>query len=414
MNLITVIILAAIVVNLAITVYGDHLNLKALRPAPPQEFAALYDARRYRRAQEYLRANTVFGWFSGAFDLMVLLAFWFGGGFVALDGWVRSPARGELFTGMLFIGALLGFKLFLGIPFSLYATFVIEEKFGFNRMTVPTFFADLAKKFILTVLLGGPLLAGILFFFQAAGTDAWWISWLVVTGFMLLLQYVAPTWILPLFNRYTPLEEGELRDAIFQYARSIRFPLENVFLMDGSRRSSKSNAFFTGFGRHRRIVLFDTLVEQLSSAELVGVLAHEMGHYTKKHIFKMMFLGVIQMGVLFFLLSLFISSEMLSEAFFMPQPRLYAGIVFFMILYAPIDLVVSLLVQAVSRRHEFEADRFAAETTGQSSAMADALRKLSASNLSNLTPHPLYVFLHYSHPPVLERVRALALTGSRT
>jgi STE24 endopeptidase len=237
---------------------------------------------------------------------------------------------------------------------------------------------------------------------------AWWYCWLGVTLYMLVVQFIAPTWIMPLFNKFTPLEEGELKSAILSYASAIDFPLENVYMMDGSRRSTKSNAFFTGFGKHKRIVLFDTLIRQHSVKELVAVLAHEMGHYKKKHIRQGIILGILQTGLMLFLLSRFISYPGLFDAFYMQHISVYAGLIFFAMLYAPIDFFVGLFLQVLSRRNETNADRFAAETTGDPGSMVDALKKLSVHNLSNLTPHPFYVFLNYSHPPVLKRIQALS------
>jgi STE24 endopeptidase len=224
---------------------------------------------------------------------------------------------------------------------------------------------------------------------------------------MLGVQFIAPTWIMPLFNKFTPLDAGELKSAILSYAGSIKFPVENVYVMDGSRRSSKSNAFFTGFGKHRRIVLFDTLIKKHTTEELVAVLAHEMGHYKKKHILQTMALGILQMGMMLYLLSIFISYQGLFDAFYMPQKSVYAGLIFFAMLYSPLDFFIGIFMQMLSRSNETEADRFSAETTHDPQSMVDALKKLSTHNLSNLFPHPLYVFLNYSHPPVLKRIQAL-------
>jgi STE24 endopeptidase len=223
----------------------------------------------------------------------------------------------------------------------------------------------------------------------------------------LFLQFIAPTWIMPLFNKFTPLEEGELRESIFSYARSVNFSLENLFVMDGSKRSTKSNAFFTGFGKHKRIALFDTLIEKHSVAELVSILAHEIGHYKKKHILQSMAISILHSGLMFFLLSIFISHKGLFDAFYMEQMSIYAGLIFFGMLYSPLELLLSIFLQIFSRKNEYEADRFAVETTDTPETMVNALKTLSVHNLSNLTPHPFYVFLNYSHPPVLERIQAL-------
>jgi len=373
----------------------------------PEAFAGVYDKNQYQKSQAYLRENTRFGWIAGTFNTMVILAFWFLKGFPYLDHWVRSLGLGPVLSGLVYMGILLLFKAVLSLPFHVYGTFVIEEKFGFNRTTPKTFVLDMLKGLGLTIMLGGPLLAGILAFFQYAGGNAWWYCWIAVSLFMLGVQYIAPTWIMPLFNKFTPLLEGELREAIFNYARSIRFSLENIFVMDGSRRSSKSNAFFTGFGKHKRIVLFDTLIDRHSTQALLAVLAHEMGHYKKRHILQMTLMGIAQTGLLFFLLSFFVSFQGLFDAFYMGQKSVYAGMIFFGMLYAPLEFFIGIFMQMLSRKNEYDADRFAVETTREATAMIDALKRLSVDNLSNLTPHPFYVFLNYSHPPVLKRIEAI-------
>ena len=407
MNTIAIIILAAIIFNYALNGLADYLNLSMLRNDLPEAFRGVYDSDRYRKSQQYLKVNTRFGWTTATFDVAVILIFWFAKGFPLLDEWVRSFNYGPVFTGLIYMAVLLLFKGLLSLPFSLYATFVIEERFGFNQTTWTTFVMDLAKGLLLAVLLGAPLLAGILAFFVHAGTNAWWYCWIAVTLYMLGVQFIAPTWIMPLFNKFTPLEAGELKSAILSYAGSINFPIENVYVMDGSRRSRKSNAFFTGFGKHRRIVLFDTLIKQHTTGELLAVLAHEMGHYKKKHILQTMVLGILQMGIMLYLLSIFISYQGLFDAFYMPQKSVYAGLIFFAMLYSPLDFFIGIFMQMLSRRNETEADRFSAETTHDPQSMVAALKKLSVHNLTNLRPHPVYVFLNYSHPPVLQRISEL-------
>ena len=408
MNFIAIIILVAIGVDFILNLLADGLNLKQLQSELPQTFQGVYDADRYRKSQQYLKVNTQFGWVTSAFSLSLILVFWFAKGFLLLDQWVRSFELGPVLTGLVYMGILLLSKAILSLPFGLYATFVIEERFGFNTTTWKIYVMDLIKGLALALLLGTPLLAAILMFFQYAGANAWWYCWIGITLYMLGVQYIAPTWIMPLFNKFTPLEDGELKSAILSYANSIDFPLENVYQMDGSRRSTKSNAFFTGFGKHKRIILFDTLIKQHSVKELVAVLAHEMGHYKKKHIHQSLILGILQTGLMLFLLSHFITYEGLFEAFYMPQQSVYAGMIFFAMLYAPIDFFVTIFLQILSRKNEIAADQFAAETTKDPRSMVAALKKLTVHNLSNLTPHPFYVFLNYSHPPVLKRIQMLA------
>ena len=407
MNFIAIIILCAIGVDFILNLVADGLNLKHLQSKLPQTFQGVYDADRYRKSQQYLKMNTQFGWLTSVFNLSVILVFWFAKGFPMLDRWVRSFELGPVLTGLIYMGILMLFKAFLSLPFRLYATFVIEARFGFNTTTWKIYLMDLIKGVALALLLGTPLVAAILMFFQYAGANAWWYCWMGVTLYMLGVQFIAPTWIMPLFNKFTPLEDGELKAAILSYANSINFPLENVYQMDGSRRSTKSNAFFTGFGKHKRFVLFDTLIKQHSVNELVAVLAHEMGHYKKKHIRQSLILGILQTGLMLFLLSHFITYEGLFKAFYMPQQSVYAGMIFFAMLYAPIDFFVAIFLQVLSRKNETAADQFAAQTTKDPLSMVAALKKLSVHNLSNLTPHPFYVFLNYSHPPVLKRIQML-------
>ncbi len=407
MNIYAVIILATLILSFVIDLVTEILNLKALKPELPEEFKGVYDADAYRKSQEYTRVHTKFGFVSSTFGLAVTLIFWFAGGFHYLDQIVRGWHLHPILTGIFYIGILVFARGLLSLPFSIYGTFVIEERFGFNKTTPKTFVLDLLKGLLLGILLGAPVLAGVLAFFEYAGDLAWVYCWIATTVFTLFVQFIAPTWIMPLFNKFTPLEEGELRDAIFDYAEKVKFSLKNVFVMDGSKRSTKSNAFFTGFGKNKRIALFDTLIEKHTVPELVAVLAHEIGHYKQKHIIQSMVISILHAGVMFYLLSIFLGHKGLFEAFYMEQMSTYAGLIFFGMLYSPIELILSVFMQIFSRKNEYEADRFAAKTTKDPESMISALKKLSLHNLSNLTPHPLYVFLNYSHPPMLQRIRAL-------
>jgi STE24 endopeptidase len=407
MNMYAVVILSALVFSFILDLVTEILNLKALRDELPEEFAGVYNAAAYRKSQEYTRVKTRFGFLTSTFAITVTLLFWFGGGFQYLDGIVRGWSRNPILAGLAYIGILVVARTALSLPFSIYSTFVIEERFGFNKTTVRTFITDIVKAMGLGLLLGAPLLAGVLCLFQYAGVVAWLYCWLATTIFMLFVQFIAPTWIMPLFNKFVPLADGELRQAILAYTRSVGFPLKNLFVMDGSRRSAKANAFFTGFGNNKRIALFDTMIEKHSVAGLVGILAHEIGHYKKRHILQGIVISILHMGVVFYLLSLFISHAGLFEAFFVQKPSIYAGLIFFSLLYAPIEMIFSVFLQIVSRRNEYQADRYAAETTRDPGSLIQALKLLSLHNLSNLTPHPLYVFLNYSHPPVLARIQAI-------
>lgn len=407
MNIYAIIIIATIAIDFFLDIISNYLNLSSLSKKLPEEFKGVYDEKTYAKSQEYTKTVTRFGFITGGFDLVLLLAFWFSGGFNWLDQMVRAWGFGELVTGLVYIVLLMMAKSIISLPFSIYSTFVIEERFGFNKTTPKTFVLDLVKGLALGSLIGIPLLAGMLAFFMYTGDLAWLYAWIAITCFSLLMQYIAPTWIMPLFNKFTPLEEGELRTAIEEYTEKVDFPLQGLFVIDGSKRSSKSNAFFTGFGKNKRIALYDTLIENHTNDELVAVLAHEIGHYKKKHIIKGMLISIIQTGVMLYVLSIFLQAEGLFNAFYMDEMSVYAGLIFFGMLYAPIDMILSVFMQISSRKHEYEADEYAATTTGNPEDMIATLKKLSKDNLSNLTPHPFYVFLNYSHPPVLKRINAI-------
>ena len=303
---ITIVVLVTLIGSYLIDNLADFLNLGNLNQPLPEEFKNDYNREKYNKSQDYLKTNTKFGFITSSFDLVIILVFWFSGGFGYIDSFVRSFEYNLIVTGLLFTGILLILKLLLSLPFGIYSTFVIEEKFGFNKTTAKVFITDIIKSIILSAILGGILLSIIFWFFQSGGPYAWVFCWAFSTIFLLIVQYIVPTWIMPLFNKFTPMEEGSLKEAILNYAKSIDFSLANIFVMDGSKRSSKSNAFFTGFGKNKRIVLFDTLIKEQTTKELVSVLAHEMGHFKKKHIIKRMVTGIIQMGFVFFLISIFI------------------------------------------------------------------------------------------------------------
>lgn len=407
MNTFAVIILVAIIGEYLLSLASSILSLRTFSPTLPAEFRDVFDEDKYAQARHYSQTRTYFGFIHSSVDLIILLTFWFSGGFEWFDQVVRTAGYGPLVSGLVYIGSLTLASSLLGLPFRLYSTFVIEARFGFNRTTVGTFASDLLKGLVLGVVLGGLLLAVVLLFFEWAGPLAWLWCWLAATAFMLAIQFVAPTWIMPIFNKFTALEDGELHDAIVNYTRSASFPLQGLFIVDGSRRSSKANAFFTGFGTNKRIGLFDTLVDDYSVQEVVAVVAHEVGHYKKQHIVKSMVLSVAHLGVMFWVLSFFLRQEALFTAFSVTEPSVYTGLLFFGLLFTPVELVLSVLLNVFSRKNEFEADEFSAMTTGDGESLVRALKKLSADNLSNLTPHPVDVFLHYSHPPVLERIRSL-------
>lgn len=407
MNPFTLFIVIALVLSFIVDTIVSIVNLKALQPELPREFADVYDGAAYAKSQEYTTAQTRFSLISGSVSFVAILLFWFSGGFGFVDNFARGFGFGDIITGIIFIVSLVVLNSVLSLPFSIYGTFVIEERFGFNKTTYATFLADRLKGITLGALIGLPLIAGILWFFETTGSTAWLWCWGAVTLFSLIIHFIAPTVIMPLFNKFTPIEEGELKTALFDYAKSVNFPLTGIYIIDGSKRSNKSNAFFTGFGKNKRIALYDTLVNTHTVDELVAVLAHEVGHYKHRHVYKSMVLSFIQSGLLFYMLSLFTNNKSLTDAFYLEQPSVYASIVFFSMLYSPVSEILSVLSNMFSRKNEYEADNYAVKTIQTPESMISALKRLSATNLSNLTPHPLHVFLNYSHPPVLARINAI-------
>lgn len=408
-NLFALVILGALLFEYVLSTVARFLNLRAMTPSPPPAFAHIYDADAYRTSQEQTRATTRFELTSAKIQLAVLLGFWFFGGFAWLDAEVRALGWGTPWNGLAFIGVLALGQVLLSLPLSIYETFVLEARFGFNRTTPRTFVLDWLKGLALGIVLGGAMLSLILLFFEYAGDNAWWLCWLAVSVLSLVFQLIVPVWILPLFNTFTPLKEGALRDAITDYAKRVGVALEGLFVIDGSRRSSRANAYVTGFGGSKRIALFDTLVEKQTVPELVAVLAHEVGHDKLRHVPKMLLLSIAHSGLLFFLMQYVLTEPGLFAAFGIAEPSVYAGLVFFGLLFAPVELVAGVALNALSHRHEFEADRFAAETADPE-AMVSALEKLARDNLVNLTPHPFHVALTSSHPPLPARVAAIRAT----
>jgi STE24 endopeptidase len=407
MNSWLIFILAVIIAHFILDVVVARLNLRALSPQVPDEFADTFDSEDYRRSQRYTSVKTRFGLLQNSVSTVVTVIFLVAGGFNIIDRLARSVADAPIVTGIVFTGLLLLLSFLLELPFSIYSTFGIEARFGFNRTKPLTFLTDIVKGLVLALILGIPLLALILWFFEMGGELAWLYAWFGVVAFGIVLQFFAPVLIMPLFNRFTPLADGPLKERILAYTRQQRFSIGGIYTMDGSKRSTKLNAFFTGFGRYRKIVFFDTLLEKLDDDEIVAVLAHEMGHFKNRHIWKMMAASILQTGLMFFLLALIIENRGLFAAFGMDQVSIYASLVFFAFLYAPLNTLLAIGTNYMSRRHEVSADRFAAESTGRSAPLVRALKKLSRENLSNLTPHPVAVAISYSHPPVLQRLEAL-------
>ncbi len=386
----------------------EVLNVNHLRTELPEGFERVYDPERYRRSQEYLIDNTRFDVMESSVTTSFLVIFILAGGFNFVDMTARRLGFGEILTGLAFAAMLVIVAVIWRLPFAWHRTFGIEGRYGFNRMDGRTFRIDIVKRLFLMAVIGGPVLALVICFFAGAGSWAWVYCWAAAAAIHLFLVFVAPTILMPLFNRFEPLADGKLKESITRYADEQGFAVGGILTMDGYRRSTKTNAFFVGFGRTRRIVLYDTLVDKHDPEELVIILAHEMGHFKKKHVHKLIGFAILSMGLMFYILSLFINNADLFSAFRMTHTSVYASLVFFGFIYGPIAAVLAIATNVVARGFEFEADAFASATYGNPELLIRALKKLSVDNLTNLTPHPLKVFFEYSHPPVLERIRRLA------
>lgn len=384
----------------------DFLNAKSWDQKLPDIVADLYDQKEYEKAKNYAKENGRLSLISGLLSTIVVLLMLLFKGFGFVDSWVSDISSNKIVQSLLFFGSLSAASFLIGLPFSLYKTFVIEEKYGFNKTTWKTYIADFFKSLILGALIGGAILSALTWVYYELPNNFWWIAWLIMTAFSLFFATFYTTLILPLFNKLEPLEEGSLRSTIESYAKGVDFPLTNIFVIDGSKRSSKANAFFSGLGKKKAIVLYDTLMKENTEEELTAILAHEVGHYKKNHIKQSMFLGVIQTGVLFFLFGLLSNSSALAGALGAQVNSFHIALVGFSMLYSPVSLLVGILMNMFSRKNEFEADAFAKETY-KGEPLQSALKKLSINHLSNLTPHPKYVFVHYSHPPLAQRLREL-------
>ena len=407
MNIYLIVILCIILGKYFLDTIVDILNVKSAAVKLPSEFSGYYDEEKYSKSQRYLKERTYFGIIESSFFTFAAVCFIVLGGFNAVDNFARSFGKNTIVTALIFAGTLALIVQVFEVPFSFYRTFVIEERYGFNRTNLKTFFLDIIKTFVLTLIIGGVIFSLVVWFFMRLPDYAWIWCWAAVCVFELFLMFIAPVAIMPLFNKFIPLEDGILKDKISEYAKSQGIALKGIFKMDASRRSSKSNAFFTGFGRNKRIVLFDTLIEKHTVDELISVLAHEIGHYKKKHILKIFLMSVVTSGIMFFILSLFINNRGLFSAFKMEHLSVYASILFFGFLYTPVNMVFSIVTNIISRKYEYEADNYAVDTYRNPEAFITALKKLTVDNLSNLTPHPAKIFLYYDHPPVLERIKAI-------
>jgi STE24 endopeptidase len=384
----------------------DHLNAQNMRFGLPEALKGIYDEKAYKRSRQYEMDNQKMKWITSSFNLLFFILFLFFDGFALVDQMVRNITSHPILIPLLFFGILMFALDLLHIPFSVYDTFIIEERYGFNKTTVKTFITDKLKGWLLTAILGGGLMAVVVWFYYTTQEMFWIYTWILATVFSIFMTMFYTQLILPLFNKLSPLQKGELKSRIFELSERAGFSIKDIFLMDGSKRSTKANAFFSGLGSKKHIILFDTLVKELNVNEIVSVLAHEIGHYRKKHTRANLILSIAQTGLTLYILSLFIDNAMLSKALGVSQPSFHIGLIAFGLLYSPISAVLGIGMNYLSRKFEYQADRFAA-AFGLTTGLAEALKKLSVKNLSNLTPHPDYVFVNYSHPPLLDRLTAL-------
>ncbi len=385
----------------------EYLNSTQWSDQLPEELKGIFDEEKYRQQQDYEKVNHRFSTISSSFSFVVMLLMFLFTGFAWVNSLALTVSGNPILTALIFFGILLLASDLLTTPFSVYETFVIEENFGFNKTTPKIFIFDKLKGYLLGAIIGGGLLALIIYVYQLTTSSFWIYAWLIVSGFSIFMVLFYSNLVVPLFNKQTPLQDGELKTAIENFSSKVGFKLTNIYVIDGLKRSTKANAYFTGLGAKKRIVLYDTLINDLTVNELVAVLAHEIGHYKKNHVTWSLLLGILQTGVMLFIFSLFVGSPELSAALGVKTPSFHIGLIAFGILYSPISLITGLAMNIFSRKNEYQADAFAA-INFDAHELASALKKLSVKNLSNLLPHPAYVFFHYSHPTLLQRLNALS------
>ena len=400
------IIIGILILNFIVDKILNYLNAQHFKDDLPEEISDVYDSEEYKKSQIYKTTNYKFGILTSSFSLIITLLFFVLDGFEFVDNIARSYSTNPIAIGLIFFGIIMIGSDLIQIPFSYYKTFVIEEKFGFNKTTIKTFFFDKIKGWLMMIVLGGGILALIIWFYQITGNHFWLYAWGLVALFSIFLNMFYAKLIVPLFNRQTPLEDGPLRNKISEYAQSVGFNLNKIFIIDGSKRSTKANAYFSGFGSEKRVTLYDTLINDLDDEEIVSVLAHEVGHYKKKHIIFNLISSILLTGLTLFILSIFISKPIMSQALGVSIPSFHIGLIAFGLLYSPISEITGLIMNYFSRKFEYQADNFAKETY-KAEPLISGLKKLSKNSLSNLTPHKAYVFMHYSHPTLLDRIRNL-------
>ncbi|MCK7591751.1 M48 family metallopeptidase [Subsaxibacter sp. CAU 1640] len=400
------IIIAIIILNFVVDKILDALNAKRYNDPIPGELQDVYDEDEYKKSQAYKATNYKFGLLTSTFSIALTLGFLIFDGFEFVDNIARSFSDNSIVIALIFFGIIMLGSDIISTPFSYYKTFVIEERFGFNKTTKKTFWLDKLKGLLMMAIVGGGILALIIWFYNLTGNQFWLYAWGLVTVFTVFMNMFYAKLIVPIFNKQKPLEEGSLRDKISEYAQSVGFQLDKIFVIDGSKRSTKANAYFSGFGIEKRVTLYDTLVNDLDEEEIVAVLAHEAGHYKKKHIIFNLIASILLTGLTLYILSIFISNPLLSQALGVDIPSFHVGLIAFGLLYSPISEVTGFIMNHFSRKFEYQADDYA-KGTYAAQPLITSLKKLSKNSLSNLTPHPAYVWVHYSHPTLLQRVRNL-------
>ena len=400
------ILITILLIKFVIDSVLNHLNAKHFNDTLPNDVSDVYEINEYQKSQTYKRTNHNFSKITSLFSLITTLLFFFFNGFFIVDEIARGFSNNIIIITLIFFGIIIVGSDIISIPFSLYKTFVIEEKFGFNKATKKIFFLDKIKGLLMTIILGGSILSIITWFYEFTGNYFWIYSWLLISSFSVFLNMFYSKLIVPLFNKQTILEEGDLKNDIIKYVNSVGFKAHDIYVLNGSKRSTKANAYFSGFGNQKRITLYDTLINDLENDEIVAVLAHEVGHYKRKHIFYNLTLSIILTGFALFVLSLFIKTPVLSLALGVSLPSFHIGLIAFGILYSPVSQILGIFMNYMSRKFEYQADNYA-KNTFSASPLISSLKKLSKNSLSNLTPHYLYVFFHFSHPTLLERIKNL-------
>lgn len=403
------IIIGILVLDFVIDKYIDHLNARHFNDDIPDELKDVYNQEEYFKSQAYKKENYRFSLITSTFTILITLGFFIFEGFAWVDGFARSFSNNEISVALIFFGVIMIGSDMLNTPFSYYHTFVIEEKFGFNKTSKRLFLVDKIKGWLLSAIIGGGILAIIIWFYQKTGDLFWIYTWLFIGVFTIFMTMFYSSLIVPIFNKQTPLEEGALKESIYAFSKKAGFTVNNIYVIDGSKRSTKANAYFSGFGAKKRIVLYDTLINDLSTEEIVAVLAHEIGHYKKKHVMINMFVSLFLTGITLFIFSLLINNAILSEALSVKMPSFHIGLITFGILYSPISELTGILMNYMSRKFEYQADNYA-KIKYNGEALISSLKKLSRNSLSNLTPHKANVFIHYSHPTLLQRVKNLSST----